>query len=344
MKSIPFHRYGQGPPPEPTETGGAVPPGVPVKIPPEVRLLLGRPVRTMAQSTPVPRAVPSAEPTKDGPVRWSYGVTTCPQRVTDGLLARTLASLAAAGWERPRVFLDGTLPVGADVPGLGGLEVVERGERVKPYLNWILAVTELYYRHPCADRFAVFQDDVVFCRGLREYLERSAWPGPSPGYLNLYSAPSNEDVAPSGHTGWYESKVLSQHPHAAHRELRLQSGQGALALVFDRGGVETLLASRHLTARLVTEPGPGNRLADRVPSPTGWRSLDGAVVTALNYAGYREYVHAPGLVQHAGTVSTVDKVAGSDGSRADFTPHRWTADRISRTFPGETWDATQLLT
>lgn len=51
-------------------------------------------------------AVPGVRPAPVRAYRWSYGVTTVTER-RDTLLPQTLASLKAAGWDNPRLFVDG---------------------------------------------------------------------------------------------------------------------------------------------------------------------------------------------------------------------------------------------
>lgn len=208
------------------------------------------------------------------PLRWSYGVTTVPSRRED-LLPRTLASLRAAGFDAPRLFVDGleTFRAG-DYEDRFGLPVTARWPEVRLYGNWYLALLELWIREPQADRFAIFQDDLVTYRNLRGYLDRA--PYPPRGYLNLYTFPRNQKLCPEGHTGFYKSD---------------QMGKGAVGLVFDREAVLTLLSSSHMAERPLH--------ADR-----GWRNIDGGVVEAMRKVCFVEYVHNPSLVQHTGQLST----------------------------------------
>lgn len=207
------------------------------------------------------------------PLAWAYGVTTVEQRKTD-LLPHTLASLRAAGFDQPRLFVDGVkdpFPYACEFH----LEVTGRYPAVRTYGNWMLGLWELYLRQPYADRYAIFQDDFVTYRNLRQYL--NAVPYPSKGYCNLYTFPVNQAIAPEGGTkvGWYLSN---------------QMGKGAVALVFDREAAMKLLASAHMV----------DRVQDGMH---GWKKIDGGVVTALMKAGIREYVHNPSLVQHTGVLS-----------------------------------------
>ena len=141
--------------------------------------------------------------------------------------------------------------------------------------NWWLGLHELWVRDPCAEFYALFQDDLVAVRNIRPYME--ARRVPERCYFNLFSFPQNEELAPKGLTGWYLSN---------------QRGRGAVALVFPHNAAEALLSARHMVGKLTD--------LDR-----GFLNLDGGVITAMIQAGFRECCHAPSLVQHTGRVSTM---------------------------------------
>lgn len=233
-------------------------------------------------------------------MKWAYGVTTVPQRRGD-LLPRTLASLKAGGFEEPRLFVDGAKDLESweqefKVP------VTVRYPTIRTFGNWFLSLAELFIREPTAERFAVFQDDLICSRNIRQYMERCVYP--QDGYNNLYNFPCNQNLAPKnalGGTidGWYPSN---------------QMGRGAVALVFSRQAVTTLLSQPHMIER----PLDAHR---------GWRAVDGGIVTAFKKAGWREYVHSPSLVQHTGQISSM-------GNR----PHKQ-----ATSFKGEQFDALELL-
>ena len=241
-------------------------------------------------------------------MNWAYGVTTVPSRSGD-LLPKTLRSLAAAGFDKPRLFVDG-LPDQELTPwfhSFGGLEITNHFPKVKTAANWTLALAELYSRHPTFERFAVFQDDLIAVRNLRPYLDSIPYPCKDPprnknkeilGYWNLYTFPHNQELA-AGRKGFFESN---------------QRGRGAVALVFDRHACLTVLGSRHIW----------DRAAD---SKRGDQCIDGGAVTAISLADGKEYCHNPSLVQHTGLVSTM-------GNR----PHPQ-----APSFPGEHFDAMELL-
>lgn len=233
-------------------------------------------------------------------MKWSYGVTTVPSRRKE-LLPETLASLREGGFDKPRLFVDGDNDA-VSWEREFNLEVTVRHPTIRAFGNWLLALEELYIREPTAERYAIFQDDFVTYRNLRQYLERCKYP--DKGYLNLYTFPSNQKEQ----RGWYEGALLNSGPE------HWQTGRGAVALVFNREAVQTLLMHQHMIERPTSAEG-------------GYKRIDGGVVTAMNKAGFREFVHNPSLVQHTGKVSAI-------GNK----PHP-----LSRSFRGETFDALQLL-
>jgi len=202
-------------------------------------------------------------------VRWTYGVTTVPERI-DSMLPRTLSSLRAAGFDVPRLFVDGGT---YEQYRKFDLPLTCREEKLRTAGNWTLTLYELYIRDPEADRYAVFQDDVLTCRGLRDYLDACEYP--ETGYWNLYTVQRNQDL--SNGDGWFLSN---------------QMGKGALALVFSRMAVKILLSARHLV--------------DRPECPVrGHCNIDGGIVDSFKKAGWKEWCHSPSLVQHVGWPSSM---------------------------------------
>jgi len=234
--------------------------------------------------------------------KWAYGVTTVPSR-RETLLPRTLASLVKAGFSTPRLFVDGENNIGWWERNFPGHPITCRNPAIRTHGNWVLSLYEIYLRDPSADMYAMFQDDLVTYPNLKTYLERVPYPDKS--YLNLYTFPKNQVAFPRiGQTsrfseGWYLSN---------------QRGLGAVALVFSRQAVTTLLSQAHLV--------------DRVQNlERGWRAVDGGIVDSFRKAGWKEYVHNPSLVQHTGLVSSM----------------RNRSHPLADSFRGEDFDALELL-
>jgi hypothetical protein len=235
-------------------------------------------------------------------------VTTVRSRI-DHPLPQTLRSLRRAGFDDPRLFVDGDDDLKLWKQRFG-LEVTCRsGPPSKVVANWILSMLELYHREPLCDRYAIFQDDLVTYANLRAYLDHT--PYPDRGYLNLYTFPQNQSIAPR-RAGWFEGVLLNGNSDPK----RFQKGLGAVALVFSAEALRVLF----------THPG----LFDKSKHASYGRiKIDGGIVTAMNLQGWREYVHNPSLVQHTGEVS----------SREENTRRHPTAT----SFLGEGYDALGLL-
>jgi len=202
-------------------------------------------------------------------MKWSYGVTTVAERFED-LLPKTLASLATAGFDEPRLFIDGA----TEVPDhLRHYDITYRPPpNIRTFGNWVLSAWELYLREPTADRYAIFQDDFVTYNNLRAYLERVEYPEKT--YLNLYTFPREHKERSKG---FYPSR---------------QHGKGAVALVFSNEALRVLLATEHMVNRPLS-------------AKRGWRAVDGGIVETMRKLGWREMVHNPSLVQHTGDISTM---------------------------------------
>lgn len=239
-------------------------------------------------------------PAQDG---WAYGVTTVPSR-RGRLLPATLQSLKGAGFDKPQLFVDGDSDTRSWEREFG-LSVTGRFPAVRTAGNWILSMNELYIRNPHAIYYAMFQDDLIACQNLRQYLETC--PYPNRGYWNLFTFPENQALVPIDRRhqakevpfqGWYPSN---------------QRGLGAVGLVFRRDALLILLQQPHLVERAM-DP---NR---------GWRAIDGGIVSSMKKAGFKEYVHSPSLIQHSGEVSTMENL-----------PHP-----LAPSFPGEAFNAISL--
>lgn len=242
-------------------------------------------------------------------MKFAYAVTTCQYRLGSEVLNKTLQSLKASGFDAPRVFVDAVqLPI-KYYEELGEQYTLRIGPPVGPFGAWMASVWELVTRDPEADRYVIFQDDIVVSAGLRDFLTWTRYP--EQGYCNLCTYPKNAQRGRSG-IGWF---------------LTDQKGLGAQALMFDNAAMTALLSSKHLIDR-VTSKNP--RVIER-----RWKYIDGAIVTAMRSEGYAEYVHDPSPVSHT----------GEDSAKAHYNP----LDEIIRPQPptalfrGEDFDLRTLL-
>lgn len=233
---------------------------------------------------------------------WSYGITTVPSRFNSEFKT-TLESLKQAGFDQPTIFVDGP-PGEADYESLN-LPVVYRQSNVKTAGHWMLSAWELYIRNSHAQYFAMFQDDFITYKSLKQYIELSG--PPIDGYLNLYTFPQNQKLADRAKTtGWFRSN---------------QRGLGAVALVFTNQNFKQLISHQHMRDRFQSlEPARNNRLRRDT-------HLDGGIVDSFKKMGLFEYCHSPSLVQHIGDKTSMNS------------PKQMRAPK----FNGPEFDALQLL-
>lgn len=222
--------------------------------------------------------------------KWAYGVTTTAARRST-LLPRTLKSLEVAGFNEPHLFVDGCYDQQSWVREFK-LPVTSHYPQIGAFPNWYLALTQLWMiSKGQANYYAIFQDDLVTCQGLRSFLEGVQWP--ICGYLNLYEFPHN----------WEQNKINNQGKDIRgwYKGIRCREGKappgyqrglGAVALVFNNDGVELLLNSRSMLLKCQDKD-------------FGTKKIDGAIVSAMNDKRWYEFVHNPSLVQHTGEVTTI---------------------------------------
>lgn len=207
-----------------------------------------------------------------GSVRnWAVGVTTAPRK--PATLFETIASIRSAGWHDMLVFAEPD----SQTSGLGqGVQIVRRSDTLGAWPNWILALSELYLRSPQADAYLLFQDDVILCEGVREYLEAELWPRERLAFVSLYCSAGYDS-----HSGRYAE------PPSADGYI------GALALAFPPQAVRSLLSSGLIWAHRL-RPGTG-----------GVNGIDFALGRWAAQRALPGLFHQPSLAQHIGDVSTV---------------------------------------
>ena len=244
---------------------------------------------------------------------WEYGVTTCPGRL-DTLLPQTLASLTAAGFDKPTLFIDALPPTEiTKIEDRFHLPVRARWPRIRAYGNWLLGLVEMVTRNPLADFYALFQDDILTYKNLRSYLEQCRYPDHPRigiGYWNLYTTAENEQKVPTingteKQVGWWLSN---------------QCGRGAVGLIFSNAIAIRFLGTQHTF--------------DRMRNPErGCQSIDGAVVQSLCSYGIKEYCHYPSLTYHT----------GEESSMVEHHPTHRRSQPQAATFYGQDFDALELL-
>ena len=127
---------------------------------------------------------------------WAVGITIAPRK--DPTHTKTIDSFIEAGWDSINIFAE---------PGVKFSErhklmpIIQREEKMGAWTNWFTALKDLIRLYPDADCYGIIQDDVVFCRGLRKFLEAVLWPADDVGVCSVFT-PSHytQDLA-----GWYKN-------------------------------------------------------------------------------------------------------------------------------------------
>ncbi len=254
---------------------------------------------------------------------WAVGVTTAPRAVAT--LERSLRSLADAGWPDALVFAE------PDTPLPGWLEfhrVVQRPVTLGAWPNWLLSLQELTLRYPWADAYLLCQDDVLYTRDLRAYLEKTLWPTENTGVVSLHTA-LHQESATRGFSALGENEVMAW---------------GAQAYVFPNAAARALLRS-------------GLAINHRNRGPrSGLCNIDTIVGQWCDLANMPYFVHSPSPTQHIGDASAIwergDTIGrrqagsfpGEDASFCDTmaipTPKSRSARKVS---PPNHWDGTLAI-
>jgi hypothetical protein len=210
---------------------------------------------------------------------WAVGITTAPRRRST--LEECLDSVTRAGWESPRLFVDGAdrLP-----QRYHQLSVTCRSESIGAWPAWYLALAELVLQQPAADAYLMMQDDVIFHdrESVREYLEQALWPGDRPAVVSLFYTGFDLNA------GWRSSPA--------------QEWQwGAQALIFPPAIARALVADSDLIASCLAA-------TTHIPIPE--------VLSAwMARCSFSNWYAIPSPTQHIGTTSTVWMNSGLPSGR-----------------------------
>jgi len=227
---------------------------------------------------------------------WAVGITTAPRR--QPTLSQSLRSLAVAGWDSPIIFAE----PGSRIPNeFRSLTVVRRQTKFGAWPNFIVGLTELVMTQPDADAYFMVQDDTLFCRNTRHYLEHSLWPDRHTGAVSLHT-PSHQVPEDNSGTGFFPKKVG-------------WGAWGAMAFIFPNAAARALL--RHPEVINHRSRGPGEGLCN----------VDSVVGHWCNIAGLQYVLHNPSLTQHIGLTTTLWSKDSLEGRRS------------ASDFPGEDFDA-----
>lgn len=101
-------------------------------------------------------------------MKWTVGLITAPRRDCY-YLNDTLRSLTESGFGDVVVFAE----PGSVVPEWHTGPVVRRWKQFGDWTNWATGLFELLLAEPDSDYYFMSEDDGLFCKGMRAYLERT---------------------------------------------------------------------------------------------------------------------------------------------------------------------------
>lgn len=194
-------------------------------------------------------------------------------------LERTLASLQTAGWS-----------LGAE--SAAAADVYDDKESSGHFRAYMRALRYAVERDPGADAYFIVEDDVVFCRGLREYLARTLWPGPVEK-IALCSPYCPEAYRQRG-LGWHDSQ--------SRRGYYLSGSQ---AWVFPPPAAEAVLTE--------------------VATVESTHNADWEIGKWATATGRKVWYHTPSLAQHLGLGNSAlgDDAVSSIRLAADFVGEKY---------------------
>jgi glycosyltransferase involved in cell wall biosynthesis len=207
---------------------------------------------------------------------WAVAMLTAPRQRP--VLASSLESLRAAGFENIQIFAESGSPIPQE--WADAARIVHE-QRLGHLRNFAFAAKTLLDQQPAADCYAIFEDDISAARGLRDWCDGQLWPARH-GIVSLYTCRVFADDRP----GWQTLNL------GRYRTF------GALAFVF-RGEALRAFLSDAGVMRHVAHGTPG---ADAVVGE--W-----ALRTGIGIA-----YHTPSLVQHeCGTPALAGHEVGRAG-------------------------------
>jgi hypothetical protein len=154
--------------------------------------------------------------------------------------------------------------------------MTQRDSRLGAWPNWFLGLSELVLRHPHADAFVMVQDDTLFCRNVRPFLERTDLLPGDIGVASLYCPQK------------YVQRQAGFHVVRPNGDL-----WGALAYVFPNAAARSLLSDASAIEHRRTGP------------HDGFKNIDTVVGVWAEKVGMPVYYVTPSLAQHIGDSSTI---------------------------------------
>lgn len=220
-------------------------------------------------------------------LKWSVGITTCPRKDGSLFLNKTLDSINKAGWDDNSIVI--FAEPNSNIPSNFDGEVIFRRKQYGDWTNWATGLYELLLSEPDTDFFLMSEDDVIYNKDSKEYLELSFPYLKNFGSLSLYT-PSL----------YHKRKFCGW-----HNECRGVETWSTVTVIMSKESVIQFFANedtqRHRFQDIFHAPeiqwgvtcDPKNSVKDAVLGH--WAKKTNKAI----------YYHTPALAQHIGTRSTI---------------------------------------
>lgn len=243
-------------------------------------------------------------------MKWTTGLITAPRK-KDYYLDKTLISLIKTGWE-PIVFAE----PGSIIPDWFTGNVIKRRKTYGDWTNWATALYELLLSEPNSDYFLMCEDDGVFCKNTKKYVEK-----------HIKNAPNFATISPYCPGKYHKPNFVGFHDNC--------NGQytwSTLSIIMSNEGVRSFFqdydVQRHRFENIFTddvvwgvEVEIQNSVKDAVLGQ--WAKKNNLPM----------FYHTPSLVAHIGSHSTLSKnITSNDNLAFDFVGEDFNLDDINPKF------------
>ena len=187
---------------------------------------------------------------------------------------------------RPKPTLDRTLD-SLEAAGFPAVSALNDATSSGHFRAWMSGLRWIVSRLPDADAYFVVEDDTVFCGGLKQYLQRTLWPGPTERIA--LCSPYCPKAYRQAERGWSDE----------------QSGRGHYL-----AGSQAWILPAQAAQAVLAEVAPLHSV----------HNADWEIGRWAKQTGRKTWYHAPSLVQHVGLGNSAlgDNTVSSIRYAADF--------------------------
>jgi GR25 family glycosyltransferase involved in LPS biosynthesis len=257
-------------------------------------------------------------------MKWTIGLITAPRTNDFNYLEETLNSFSKTGFELPVIFAEPN----SIIPSFFKGDVIYRRKKFGDWTNWATGLYELLLSEPDSDYFLMLEDDVIFCSGIKDYLEHSIHKLEPFAYISLYTS---------------SKYFIKDRPRMFHNECKGKNTWSTVAIIMSRSNVLELFSDLdvqkhrffdifHVQQGYWGEKSSYGKGRTSITDCVGNTIKDAVLGQWAEKMNLPVYFHSPSLAEHIGRISTL--------TDDDSTPEN---GRMSMDFVGENFDASQWV-